>query len=138
MRKLADADYRQLLEFRDGLRRFLRWSEEEAASVGLTPAQHQLLLAVRGDNSKLGPTITDVAEHLLLRRHSVVGLVNRAEDAGLLTRSSDPDDQRLVRLGLTPLGARRLEQLSAQHLEELRRLAPRLRPLWEGLEVDAG
>ena len=138
MRKLADADYRQLLEFRDGLRRFLRWSEEEAASVGLTPAQHQLLLAVRGDPGQLGPTITDVAEHLLLRRHSVVGLVNRAEDAGLLTRASDPDDQRQVRLSLTPLGARRLEQLSAQHLEELRRLAPRLRPLWEGLEVDAG
>ena len=138
MRKLGDADYRQLLEFRDGLRRFLRWSEEEAGSVGLTPAQHQLLLAVRGDPGELGPTITDVAEHLLLRRHSVVGLVNRAEDAGLLTRASDPDDQRLVRLSLTPLGARRLEQLSAQHLEELRRLAPRLRPLWEGLEVDAG
>lgn len=138
MRKLGDADYRQLLEFRDGLRRFLRWSEEEAGTVGLTPAQHQLLLAVRGDPGELGPTITDVAEHLLLRRHSVVGLVNRAEDAGLLTRASDPDDQRLVRLSLTPLGARRLEQLSAQHLEELRRLAPRLRPLWEGLEVDAG
>jgi DNA-binding MarR family transcriptional regulator len=138
MRKLGDADYRQLLEFRDGLRRFLRWSEEQAESVGLTPAQHQLLLAVRGDPGELGPTITEVTEHLLLRRHSVVGLVNRAEDAGLLARSSDPDDQRLVRLALTPLGARRLEQLSAQHLEELRRLAPRLRPLWEGLEVDAG
>jgi DNA-binding MarR family transcriptional regulator len=136
MRKLGDAEYQQLLEFRDGLRRFLRWSEGQAASVGLTPAQHQLLLAVRGDQGTLGPTVTEVAEHLLLQRHSVVGLVNRAVEAGLLERSSDPDDQRLVRLALTPLGARRLEQLSAQHIEELSRLRPRLKPLWEGLDVD--
>jgi DNA-binding MarR family transcriptional regulator len=134
MAALDDADYQRLLEFRDGLRRFLRWSEEQSAAVGLTPAQHQLLLAIRGHGGSRGPTVSDVAEHLLLRRHSVVGLVNRAEAGGLLTRTSDPDDQRVVRLRLTKLGERRLEQLSALHLEELRRLAPRLRPVWKGLD----
>ncbi|MBV8560748.1 MAG: hypothetical protein JO050_08235, partial [Acidimicrobiia bacterium] len=74
-----------------------------------------------------------VADHLLLRRHSVVGLVNRAAAAGLLTRASDPADQRVVRVQLTKLGERRLQQLSALHLEELRRLAPSLRPVWQGL-----
>jgi len=44
---LSDADYQQLLEFRDGLRRFLHWSEQQATGAGLTPAQHQLLLAIR-------------------------------------------------------------------------------------------
>ena len=137
MAALGDAEYERLLGFRDGLRRFLRWSEDQSASVGLTPAQHQLLLAVRGHPHKQGPTVSDVAQHLLLRRHSVVGLVNRAAAAGLLTRSADPDDQRVVRLRLTKLGARRLEQLSAAHIEELRRLAPSLRPVWEGLDTDA-
>jgi DNA-binding MarR family transcriptional regulator len=137
MASLGDADYQRLLEFRDGLRRFLRWSEEQAADVGLTPAHHQLLLAVRGHPGPQAPTVGDVAEHLLLRRHSAVGLINRAEAAGLLTRTSDPEDQRLVRLSLTRLGARRLEQLSAQHIEELRRMAPSLRPMWAGLDVDA-
>ncbi|MBV8303137.1 MAG: MarR family transcriptional regulator [Acidimicrobiia bacterium] len=132
MAALADADYERLLEFRDGLRRFLRWSEEQAATVGLTPAQHQLLLAVRGHHGR-APTVSDVADHLLLRRHSVVGLVNRAAAAGLLTRASDPADQRVVRVQLTKLGERRLQQLSALHLEELRRLAPSLRPVWQGL-----
>ena len=132
MAALADADYERLLEFRDGLRRFLRWSEEQAAAVGLTPAQHQLLLAVRGHGSG-APTVSDVADHLLLRRHSVVGLVNRAAAAGLLTRVPDPDDQRVVRVRLTKVGERRLQQLSALHLEELRRLAPGLRPVWQGL-----
>ena|SRR5947209_9694106 len=134
MAALADADFQRLLEFRDGLRRFLRWSEEQSTAVGLTPAQHQLLLAVRGHSGGKAPTVSDVADHLLLRRHSVVGLVNRAMAAGLLTRTPDPDDQRLVRLELTKLGERRLAQLSALHLEELRRLAPSLRPVWQGLD----
>jgi len=133
MADLADADYQRLLEFRDALRRFLRWSEKQSAAVGLTPAQHQLLLAVRGHRGPMAPTVSDVAEHLALRRHSVVGLVNRAVAAGLLARTSDPADQRLVRLRLTKLGERRLAQLSALHLEELHRLAPMLRSVGEDL-----
>ena|SRR5579864_2067249 len=136
MSSLNDADYRRLLEFRDGLRRFLRWSEDQAGAVGLTPAQHQLLLAVRGHAGPQDPTIGEVAEHLQLRHHSVVGLVNRAEDAGLVTRWSDADDQRVVHLALTKVGSRRLEELSAAHLEELRRLTPQLRPLWADLQVE--
>jgi DNA-binding MarR family transcriptional regulator len=134
MSDLSDSDYQRLLGFRDGLRRFLRFSEDQAAAVGLTPAQHQLLLAIRGHQSEDGPTVGDVAEHLLLRHHSVVGLVDRAEAAGLVRRIQDDDDRRVVRLHVTQLGARRLEELSALHLEELRRLTPRLRPLWADLD----
>src|SRR3954453_10710159 len=134
---LTDAEYRRLLEFRDGLRRFLRWSEMEAAAAGLTPAQHQLMLAIRGHDGAQDPTVGDVAEHLQLRHHSAVGLVDRAEEAGLVRRSSDADDQRIVRLSLSPLGHRRLERLAAQHLEELRRLSPQLAPVWADLDRDA-
>jgi DNA-binding MarR family transcriptional regulator len=134
MSDLSDSDYQRLLGFRDGLRRFLRFSEDQAAAVGLTPAQHQLLLAIRGHQSEDWPTIGDVADHLLLRHHSVVGLVDRAEAAGLVSRIQDDDDRRVVRLRVTQLGARRLEELSALHLEELRRLTPRLRPLWADLD----
>ena len=55
---------------------------DQARAAGLTPAQHQLLLAVRGHDGD--PTIGDVAEHLMLRHHSAVELVDRAERAGLL------------------------------------------------------
>lgn len=133
-RKLDDGDYRKLLDLRTGLRRFLRWSEEQAATVGLTPAQHQLLLAVRGHGDSRGPTIGDVAGYLLLRHNSAVELVGRAEKAGLLERRTDEADQRAVRLHLTARGADLLGQLSSQHLEELERLAPRMRQLWQGLE----
>src|SRR2546421_20509 len=82
---LSDEDYTGLLEFRDSVRRFLHWSEQLALASGVTPAQHQLLLAIRGHPSG-PPTIGEVAGHLLLRHHSVVGLVDRAEQAGLVER----------------------------------------------------
>src|ERR1700758_1837566 len=99
--RVTDADYEDLLALRTGLRRFLRWSEQEAEEAGLTPAQHQLLLAVRGHSDPRGPTIGEVADYLLLRHHSAVGLVDRADAAGLVERVEDPDDRRVARVGLT-------------------------------------
>jgi DNA-binding MarR family transcriptional regulator len=130
----TDEDYRRLLELRTGLRRFLRWSERQAEAAGLTPAQHQLLLAVRGHDDPHGPTVGDVADHLLLRHHSAVGLVDRAEAAGLLTRHPDRDNPSAVRLRLTAEGARRLKTLSEQHLEELAHLSPTMHALWDALD----
>jgi DNA-binding MarR family transcriptional regulator len=132
--KPSDEDYRRLLELRTGLRRFLRWSEQHARAAGVTPAQHQLLLAIRGHRHERGPTIGDVAAYLLLRHHSVVGLVDRAADAGLVTREQDADNASVVRLQLTERGAEQLEALSEQHLEELAHLAPTMRALWNALE----
>jgi DNA-binding MarR family transcriptional regulator len=118
---LSDEDYERLLEVRDGLRRFLRWSEEQSRAAGVTPAQHQLLLAVRGHPGGR-PTVGEVADHLLLRHHSAVGLVDRAVAAGLLVRSGDPDDHRVVRVELTDRGAAVLAALTAQHKAELERI----------------
>jgi DNA-binding MarR family transcriptional regulator len=137
-RRITDADYRRLLEFRTGLRRFLHWSEEQAQGAGVSPSQHQLLLAIRGHPDRRGPTIGDVAEYLLLRHHSAVGLVDRAEDAGLVRRRQDRDDHRIVRLHLTARGAETLQQLTAVTLEELARLSPRIRPVWAGLDAARG
>jgi DNA-binding MarR family transcriptional regulator len=130
---LRDADYEDLLSLRTGLRRFLRWSEQQAEERGLTPAQHQLLLAIRGHPDRSGPTVGEVADYLLLRHHSAVGLVDRADAAKLVKRVRDPQDHRVVRLQLTPAGSKRLEALSETHLEELERLGRTLPSAWRGL-----
>lgn len=135
---LSDSDYARLLSMRTNLRRFLRWSEQQAAEAGVTPAQHQLLLAIRGHSDQRGPTIGEVADYLLLRHHSTVGLVDRADAAGLVTRHRDPDDHRLVRLRLTPTGESCLEALSALHLEELDRLGLTLPRASRGLGQTQG
>lgn len=129
-----DGDYQRLLELRTGLRRFLHWSEQLAASVGLTPMQHQLLLAVRGHTDDRGPAISDVADCLLVRHHSAVELVDRAERAGLVERVADGHDARVVRLRLTPSGSKSLEALAAATMEEVTRLAPGMERLWAGLD----
>jgi DNA-binding MarR family transcriptional regulator len=133
-RKPKDADYRRLLDFRTGLRRFLHWSEEAAEAAGMTPSQHQLLLAIRGHDDPRGPTIGEASDYLVSRHHSVVELVDRAVAAGLVRRLADDADHRVVRLALTRAGAERLDKLGALTLEELSRIAPRMRELWRGLE----
>lgn len=125
-RPLTDGQFATLLEFRVAWRKFTHWSEQQALAAGLTPAQHQLLVAIRGHGDRRGPTITEVSEYLLLRHHSVIGIVQRAEALGLVERRDDPDDHRLVRLRLTPLGRRRVDKLAALHLAELATLAPLL------------
>ena len=129
MPELSQRDYTNLLEFRTALRRFERWSEEQARQVGLTSAQHQLLLAIKGHPDDRGPTIGEVAEYLTVRHHSAVGLVDRAAQAGLILRVRDAVDSRAVRLALTKAAGRKLLQLSELHLNELRRLAPILEHL---------
>jgi DNA-binding MarR family transcriptional regulator len=126
MTGLSQSDYTNLLAFRAALRRFDRWSEAQARRAGLTPAQHQLLLAVRGHADRRGPTIREVADYLGVQHHSAVGLADRAVEAGLVVRARDVDDARLVRLALTSLGDERVGQLSELHVAELVRLAPLL------------
>ena len=122
----SDADYQRLLAFRVRLRRFDQWSRGAAEERGLTHAQHQLLLAVRGHPGTRGPTIGEAAEYLLVRHSTLSELVDRAGALGLVARERDDDDHRVIRLRLTEHGRRVLTELTAAHLEELRRLAPLL------------
>jgi DNA-binding MarR family transcriptional regulator len=111
------------------LLRFLRWSEEQAAAVGLTSAQHQLLVAIKGHPGPEPPAIWEIAEYLMLRSHSAVGLVDRAEAAGMVCRQPDSDDGRVVRVRLTEKGDQLVTALTSAHLVELYNLADALNDL---------
>jgi DNA-binding MarR family transcriptional regulator len=133
-KSLTDQGYRALAQFRGGLRRFLHFSEEAARAAGTTPAQHQLLLAVRGFPGPGTPVVGDLAEALQLRHHSAVELVDRAERAGLVVRTPDPDDLRRQHVELTTAGRRLLEQLSVVHRDELRRFRTQMVDLLAALD----
>lgn len=135
--ELKQADFEHLLRLRTGLRRFLRWSEQQAQAAGLTSAQHQLLLAIRGHAGPTSPTIGEIADYLVLRHHSASELIHRAEAAGLVVRNPDPVNGTQVRVSLTKAGMVKLNQLSEAHLAELAHLAPTMRALWEALEANA-
>ncbi len=128
---LHKADYERLLALRTGLRRFLHWSEEQAKATGLAPAQHQLLLAIKGHPGDRPPSVGELADHLVLRPHSAVGLIDRAQAAGLVAREPDREHSGTVRLRLTESGERHLAALATAHLAEAARLAPAMQSLWD-------
>jgi DNA-binding MarR family transcriptional regulator len=123
---LNPQDYVSLGEFRYRIRRFLYFSEEAARQEGLEPQQHQMLLAIRVLAETSQPTIGLLAEHLLIRHHSAVGLIDRLEERGLVERVRGTTDRRQVRVRLTSAGEEKLGRLSVSHSEELRSSGPML------------
>lgn len=130
-RRIMQADYTALAEFRYVLRCFLEFSENAAKEVGLTPRQHQALLAIKGYGRGKPISVGDLAERLRIRHHSAVELANRLSDGGLVVRSQDEEDQRRVLLSLTVRAEEHLAELSAAHLDELARIEPMLRRVLE-------
>jgi len=117
---LSQNDYRSLAEFRYQIRRFLRFSESAAREAGINPAQHQLLLALRGIPSGTAPSVGNLAKRLLLRHHSTVELVDRLERRGLVRRAPGGVDRRQVLIEITAKGESLLERLTLIHRAELR------------------
>ena len=136
MARITQAEYETLAAFRYSLRQFLHFSEETAESVGLTPQQHQALLSIKGFPGRDKITITELAERMQIRHQSAVGLADRLMTQGLLVREQSLTDRRQVYVTLSPKGLAVLEQLSAIHKEELRRMLPELQQLVEQLSAD--
>ena len=131
--RLKPEDYRLLAEFRRLLRQFLVFSEAQAHEIGLSAQQHQALLAIKGHGDGV-PAIGDLAHNLAIRHNSAVGLVNRLVEAGYVVRHEDLADRRRATLALTKGGEAILEELTAAHRDELRRMAPLLKPLLAQLQ----
>ena len=139
MARVTHAEYETLASFRYSLRKFLRFSEETARGVGLTPQQHQALLSIKGfPGGARRVTISELAERMQIRHHSAVGLVDRLAAQGYLRREQSHEDRRQVFVALSPKGEQVLEQLSALHKQELQRMLPELRRVMEHLTDEPG
>jgi len=119
---LSKHDYESLAAFRAAIRRFTRFSEEGARSAGITPQQHQAMLAIMGQPERQWASIAEIAEFLQLKHHTAVGLVDRCVAAGFVERNPDTVDRRQVRVTLTEKGERLLAHLSTRNLRELKNL----------------
>ncbi len=129
---ISKAEYETLASFRYLLRQFLHFSEEAARAVGLTPQQHQALLAIAGFPEREQITLGERAERLQIRHHSAVGLVDRLVAQGLVARSPGAD-RRVVYIALTGHGTDLLEQLTVAHRKELKQIGPKLSSILERL-----
>lgn len=116
----AEDALRNLAWFRYNLRKFLRFSEKAARQCGVTPQQHQLMLGVSGYTGRGTATVSELAEFLQERHNSVVGLVERAVQRGLVRKQHDLHDRRFVLVSLTAEGEQILAQLTELHKEEVK------------------
>lgn len=131
--KVTGARYEALAEFRYALRRFLRFSEEVAKTAGVTPQQHQALLAIKGFPGRDRITIGELAERLQILHHSAVGLANRLVAEDYVRRVPGKKDRRQVYLALTRRGETLLDKLTAVHREQLQRVGPQISLLLKSL-----
>jgi len=133
---LKPTDYERLAEFRYHLRRFLKFSEHAAVQMGLSPQQHQALLAIKGTRG--GHVTTGMlAEFLGIRHNTAVELIDRLIANDLVERRQNPDDRREVLVDVTKRAERLLTRLSLAHRDELTKLAPLLRRLLAAFESPA-
>ena len=121
---IGETRYRRLAAFRHTLRRFLVFSESAARAAGLTPQQHQALLAIKGAPRPGTVTVGYLANQLLLRPNSAAELVDRMVKYRLLSKTGAENDRRRIVLSLTPGAERILHSLSEAHIRELRYSAP--------------
>jgi len=126
---LHTADYARLAAFRQGLREFLRFSEEAAERVGLLTQHYQAMLILRACPEGLTVSINDLARQLLIKHNSAVGLVDRLVKEGLVRRTVSATDRRKVELQLSARGRQVLAKLAATHRSELERIGPELKRL---------
>lgn len=117
--ELSKSDFEKLADFRYRLRQFLRFSEELASANGITPQQYLLLLQVRGFPGRDWATVAELAERLQSHHHSVVGLITRSEQQGLVTRTPGREDRRCVEVSLLPKGEALVQHMARAHRDEL-------------------
>jgi len=122
MSGIRKEEYVALASFRRALRKYLRYVEEGAREVGLTPQQYLVLLSIKGHPDRDWMSIGELAGALQLKHHAIVGLVDRCQTGGLVARDTDPKDRRVVRVSLTQSGDQALELLAAKNLDQLRAL----------------
>jgi DNA-binding MarR family transcriptional regulator len=136
--KLATRDYAQLASFRHVLRGFLRFSEASAAQEGLTSQHYQAMLILRGWPDDQPVSINDLAQQLLIKHNSAVGLVDRLANEGLVSREASTADRRKVELRLSSRGQQVLAKLAAMHRGELRRIGPIMKRFFSELTRERG
>ena len=108
--------------FRSALRRFIARTDEVARAGGLTSQRYDLLLAIKSGPGETS-TVTELASRLSLRQTAVTELVKRAEEAGLIKRTTSAVDGRVFVLALTVEGKRRLLKAFVGLRDERRQLA---------------
>jgi len=95
--------------------------EELLKDRGITNTQYNVLRILRGAEP-IGLCRNELRDRMLTRMPDVTRLLDRMEEAGLVARSRDHEDRRLVSTRITAAGRKLVEELDApiQHYHKSR------------------
>jgi DNA-binding MarR family transcriptional regulator len=101
--------------------------ESNLAEHHLTQGRFGVLMALWGRcheedkrDAPLSPAA--LAEHTGVTRATITGLVDTLERDGLVTRTPDPEDRRMMAVGLTPRGEKLLQKVLPSHFRQMAQL----------------
>jgi DNA-binding MarR family transcriptional regulator len=103
------------------MKQFPRPKLKQSAIDGLTRSEYELLvmLVMNLDGDKKALTVTEISSLLQITPAGVTHLINPLEVAGYIERLQDPNDRRIVRIGLTGKGTQVAESLITEVQENL-------------------
>ena len=93
--------------------------KKDLAKENLTVSQLDILVCL--DRTK-GLPLSEVADRLLVTGGNVTGIIDRLENAGLVTRQRDSKDRRIVWARLTEKGYGIYRQLMPRYIETMNRI----------------
>ncbi|HEY9104581.1 MarR family transcriptional regulator [Chitinimonas sp.] len=89
--------------------------------LGLTYTQYVTVIALWETDNQ---TVSELGEKLFLESNTLTPILKKLEAAGYVTRKRDPEDERQVRVGLTPAGRALRERAFGMSLADATGLAP--------------
>jgi DNA-binding MarR family transcriptional regulator len=97
--------------------------EQQLREVGdLSYVQFQVLARLGLDSPTGSERMTDLADGVVYSRSGLTYQAGLLENAGLVTRGPDPDDERSVTVTITDAGRERLAKVFPGHIEVLDQL----------------
>jgi len=103
------------------MKRFPPLKLKSSVITGLTRSEYELLatLMLNLDDEKTALSVTELSNLLQITPAGVTHLVNPLEEAGYIERLPDPNDRRIVLIGLTDKGTETAEALIADVQEQV-------------------
>ncbi len=121
---LSEIEFEALANLRYRIRKFRQFSADAASRLGLSPAEHQTLLAIKGFGTGGEISVSSLAEKLFLAPDAAMELAEALKARGFLTIIAKPKNRIVVRL--TDRAEELLRRLTPAHLYEIREMAPEL------------
>jgi len=103
------------------IKRFPNLKLKQSAIIGLTRSEYELLVILKMniDDQKTAISVSEISNLLQITPAGVTHLINPLEEKGFIKRLPDPNDRRIVLIGLTKKGTKTAEAIITDVQREL-------------------